>query len=117
MLLVCGVVGLDLTVRSARRGRPVLRLSPDGTWGRFTNNWVEVTDIVGVAPRGKAFRPVVLERKDGAPAVINNAAAWSPGGRALFRMIRHYWLHREDRAELVNGVAVERLTAGRFAAE
>lgn len=115
-------MGSVLVFRNVKRGRPALTLAAEGVdyldaSVKFTVSWDEVTDIVGIAPKGKTFRPVVFERKDGPPVVIANAAARSPGGRALFWMIRHYWLHRAVGAELVNGVAVERLTSGRFAAE
>lgn len=121
-LLVGSLLGLGFMVRTRRRPAPILRLSADGvefsdTYTTFTLAWDEIRDITGCAPKGKTYRPVVFEvHADAPPAVINNASAWAPDGAALFWLIRHYWLHREDRAELSNGVAIERLTDGRVTA-
>jgi hypothetical protein len=121
-VLVGGVLGLGLVIRASRRERPALRLCADGVIlhdavVRYTVSWDEIRDITGVVPQGKSLRPIVFERGDGAPAVVGNAALYAPGGVALFWMIRHYWRHPHERAELANGVAIERLRAGRFRAE
>lgn len=119
IVLVAAVVGLGLVIRASRRERPALRLCADGVVFhdavvRFTVSWDEIRDITGVVPQGKGQRPIAFERRDGAPAIIANAALYAPGGVALFWMIRHYWHHPRERAELTNGVAIERLKAGRF---
>jgi hypothetical protein len=128
--LLAGVLGLGLVFRAGRRELPALRLSAGGVdfhdaISRFTLAWGQISDITGVLPAsadknkrsGNGFRPIVFEHRDGEPAVIPNAALYAPGGRVLFWMIRHYWRHPQERAELANGVAVERLRAGRFTAE
>ncbi|MHA7664093.1 hypothetical protein [Mycolicibacterium sp. HS_4_1] len=121
-LLVCSLLGLGFMARTRRRPGPMLRLSADGvefsdTYTTFTLAWDEIRDITGCAPKGKTYRPVVFEvHADAPPAVINNASAWAPDGAALFWLIRHYWRHREDRGELSNGVAIERLSDRRVTA-
>lgn len=121
-LLVGSLLGLGFMARTRRRPAPRLRLSADGvefrdSYTAFTLAWDEIRDITGCAPKGKTYRPVVFEVHRGAPpAVINNASAWAPDGAALFWLIRHDWRHGEDRAELSNGVAIERLTDGRVTA-
>lgn len=122
LLVIGGVVVLVLMIWNRRRGQPTLRISAGGVdyndvSTRFAVSWDEVVDIVGFVPKRRNFRPVVFECKDGPPAVINNAAAYAPGGVALFWTIRHYWLNPQDRPELANGLAIERLTAERFIAQ
>lgn len=116
--------GLFLAFRASCRGRPVLRISLGGIDFRdavtqFAIGWDEIGDITGVRdPKSKNAPPVVLERTDQAPAeVIASASLYAPGGVALFWMLRHYWRHADERAELINGVAVERLKSERFPAE
>jgi hypothetical protein len=109
--------------RISRHAAPELRLSADGVdyndrYAPFTLAWHEISDITGFAPKGKTYRPVVFEVHGGRPpAVINNASAWAPDGAALYWLIRHYWRHSADRSELSNGVAIERLRAGRVTAD
>jgi hypothetical protein len=122
-LLFGSLLGLGFAARSRRRPPPILRLSAAGiefcdTFTTFTLAWHEIRDITGRAPKSKTYRPVVFEvHHDAPPAVINNASAWAPDGVALFWLIRHYWLHSEDRAELSNGVAIARLTEGKVSAQ
>jgi hypothetical protein len=40
---------------------------------------------------------------------FRNAGGLVPNGAALYWMIRHYWLHPENRIELTDGRALERL--------
>ena len=122
VLFVIGVIGLGFMARSSRHAAPRLRLSADGVdytdrYAPFTLTWAEISDITGLAPKGKTYRPVVFEvHGDRPPAVINNASAWAPDGAVLYWLIRHYWRHSADRGELSNGVAIERLRAGRVTA-
>lgn len=122
-LLVGSVLGLGLMARARRKSAPILRLSADGvdftdSYTTFTLAWNEIRDITGTAPRSKTYRPVVFEvHREAPPAVINNASAWAPDGAALFWLIRHYWRHSQDRGELSNGIAIERLTSGSITAE
>ena len=122
-LLFGSLLALGFMARTRRRPAPILRLSDAGvefsdSYTTFTLAWHEIRDITGRAPKGKTYRPVVFEfNRDVPPAVINNASAWAPDGAALFWLIRHYWLHSQDRAELSNGVAIERLTDGKVTAQ
>ncbi|MFL0285657.1 hypothetical protein ACJEIK_01140 [Mycobacterium sp. SMC-16] len=124
VLLVISLIGLGFMARTRGRPAPGLRLSADGVdytdcYAPFTLAWDEISDITGLAPKGKTYyRPVVLElHGDRPPAVINNASAWAPDGVVLFWLIRHYWRYRQDRGELSNDVAIERLRDGRVTAE
>lgn len=71
-----------------------------------------VTDHSEVAKRTR--RAVVLRPRDVKEIVIEGADFYIPGGAPLYWMIRHYWRHPEDRRELVDARAGERLRDGRF---
>lgn len=120
VMVVAGVVLLIVTARRSLSGRrPVLTISADGIEfddlsTRFTIDWDDVTDIVGHLPKRRYFRPVVFERKSGPLLAINNASSYVPGGRALFWLIRFYWLHPAHRSELATGAAIDRLTTDRI---
>ena len=94
----------------------------------LTQTWIEnadilstriVTwnDIVDVADREKskrAPRAVVLRLREGGEEVLGSANVYLPGGAALYWLVRHYWKHPEDREELADDRASERLLSGRF---
>jgi hypothetical protein len=52
--------------------------------------------------------------KDKKPIVVKNASGYAPSGAALYWMIRHYCRHPENRAELTDGRALERLRTEQF---
>lgn len=109
------VGGLISIVR--RRGAGYLRLSPSGLENANVKatTFVAWDDVMGI--KDSAEKPtrkaLVLRLNDGREEVIEGLTAYVPGG-GLYWMIRHYWLHPDDRAELVDGRALERLKAGRF---
>ena len=51
---------------------------------------------------------------DDSTHVINGADTYTPGGAVLYRMVRHYWRHPEQRAELADGRAPARYRRGDF---
>lgn len=71
--------------------------------------WANVREVSDEAVDKRAQHPVDVEMKNGSNHVVNGAANFTPHGVALYWMVRHYWLHPEDRAELTDGRAVERL--------
>lgn len=75
--------------------------------------WEAITDITD---RGapKARNPIVLCRSDAGPESLTGADLYVPHGNALYWMIRHYWRLPENRSELTDGRAVERLNSGTF---
>lgn len=101
-----------------------LKLSPHGfevanvLHATAIGSWADVVNVVDEAPKGKNGRcPAVMVMKDGPPQVINSLDTVWPHGNALYWMIRHYWLHPENRGELANGRAIERLRAQDFEVE
>jgi len=56
----------------------------------------------------------VLCRADGSELVLDGADFYVPKGVGLYWMVYHYWRHPEDRAELADGRALDRLRDERF---
>lgn len=76
--------------------------------------WNTVIDVVDRAEGQKTRRAVVLKLCNGGEEIINIADIYLPRGVALYWLVRHYWKHPEDRPELVDSRAAERLREGRF---
>ncbi len=76
--------------------------------------WDEVVDVADHAESRKARRAVVLRLRDGHEEIISVADIYLPRGVALYWLVRHYWRHPEDRMELVDARAAERLRDARF---
>jgi len=120
--LVCWFSYLLLRGRSSGWG--YLKLSPEGF--EVTNSvttttsgaWDDVVDVVDQAPKGtSAYCPAVMVMGEGPPQVIKSVDGYGPYGSAIYWAIRHYWLHPENRGELTNGRAIERLEAQEFEVE
>ncbi|SRX95430.1 hypothetical protein [Mycobacterium shimoidei] len=114
------VVGLIALV--VRRGPGYVHLTPRGfeladILFTYRGTWTDITDITDIAPNKQKRAPIVIIMKTGPPHVYTGAKACTPGGAALYWMLRHYWLHPENRDELVDGRALERLHNEQFDAE
>ena len=119
-LVFFAAVGLIAMVR--RRGTGHLLLTPDGfelVDVLFTQrgSWDNIDDVSDLAAVKQVRHPVVLVMKDGKPVVIKNADGYAPNGAALYWLVRHYWLHPDNRVELVDGRAVARLRDQDFVTE
>lgn len=82
-----------------------------------TVEWDDVVDVKDHSETKdgkKAGRSVVLCLRDGGEKVIGGLNLYVPTGVALYWLVRHYWRHPEDRMELVDSRAAERLSDGRF---
>lgn len=75
---------------------------------------VEVKDHSETKDGKKAGRSVVLCLRDGSEKTIGGLNLYVPTGVPLYWLVRHYWRHPEDRMELVDSRAPERLRDGRF---
>ncbi|MFV8166822.1 hypothetical protein ACNQVK_32730 [Mycobacterium sp. 134] len=117
ILLIITVIALVWYLVKGRT--PLLRLGPhsvtyvDGTSSR-TESWDGITDITDVPPNRNSRHPICLVRKYDRAIVIENASFYAPSGAALYWMVRHYWLHPENRMELTDGRALERLRTEDF---
>ncbi|KWX67924.1 hypothetical protein ASJ79_03950 [Mycobacterium sp. NAZ190054] len=79
--------------------------------------WDDVVDVRDIATEKKANRggkAVVLCLRDSTEEVVGGLHFYVPGGAGLYWLVRHYWKHLEDRDELVDGRAPQRLAEGKF---
>ncbi len=118
-LLVLSLTGLFALIK--RRETGYLRLGPDGVESadvlrNRTARWDDVLDIIDKAHR-QTRNPIVFVVKDAKPVVVPNADRFASSGAALYWMVRHYWKHPENRAELTDGRALERLHNEQFEPE
>ncbi|HET6735449.1 PH domain-containing protein [Mycobacterium sp.] len=118
-LLVLSVTGLVAMLR--RRGRAYLRIGPDEVehadiFRTRTARWDDIVDISDKADR-RTRNPVVFVLKDAKPIIVPNADRYETNFGALYWMVRHYWKHPENRDELSDGRALERLCNEQFAPE
>lgn len=115
------LVGLAGLLTGWRRGGVgYVGLSPDGV--DIANivytesvDWDDIAQVTDTTHGKKTRKAVVLQLQDGDEKVIDGADFYVPGGATLYWMVRHYWLHAEDRAELGDSRALERMSDGRFA--
>lgn len=115
--VLCAAAGLIAMV--TRGGPGYLRLTPQGfeiIGILFTRKgrWQDVTNITDEAPDKRMPFAISIVMRNDATRVIQGATSYTPYGRGLYWMIRHYWLHPENRAELTDGRALERLRNERF---
>lgn len=120
MLVFFGARGLIAMIR--RRGLGHTRLNAAGVevidaLSTREVRWEDVIDVTDQTPDKNLRHPIVLVVRDAKPIVINNASGFVPNGAALYWMVRHYWLHPENRDELEDGRALDRLRNERFAVE
>jgi len=76
--------------------------------------WDDVVDIKDGTEGKKTRTAIVLCRADGSELVLDGADFYVPKGVGLYWMVYHYWRHPEDRAELADGRALDRLRDERF---
>ncbi|WP_441960995.1 hypothetical protein [Mycolicibacterium houstonense] len=112
ILLVITVIGSGWSLVKGKA--PVVRLGPDGVTHVegsrvHTESWDDIVDVTDVSSNRNSRHPICLVREDDRPVVIENAGAYAPSGAALYWMVRHYWLHPENRTELTDGRALQRL--------
>lgn len=110
-LLVISATGLTALLRSRQSG--YVRIGPEGVthadmFRTRSASWREVVDITDRLDT-RTRNPIVLALDDGKPLTISNADRYGSGGAALYWMVRHYWIHPENRDQLVDGSALERL--------
>ena len=97
------------------RGIAYVRLTPDGftfmeIFSAKRGEWSQVIDVTDEAPdRPQDKSPLVMHMANGEREILKESALYTPGGRALLELVRFYWEHPEDRAELSDGRALERL--------
>jgi hypothetical protein len=103
-----------------RGGVGYVDISPDGV--DIANivytesvDWDDIADVADSVETKKTRKAVVLKLRDGSEKIIDGADLYVPAGVRLYWMVRHYWGHPDDRAELTDGRALERIADGDFA--
>jgi hypothetical protein len=76
--------------------------------------WNDVETIDDYAESKKTRKAVVIKQAGGTESVIDGADFYVPNGAGLYWAVRHYWRHPEDRPELGDGRALQRLSEGQF---
>lgn len=108
--------GLPLVINNLRhRTTKYLRMTPDGVEiyeGRspVTAQWDQIRSIGGgdaLRDPSQATKLVVM--MDGGKTATLSGGAFTPEGTALRDLVRFYWQHPENRGELTNGAALQRL--------
>ena len=110
--VLVGVFSLKQIIR--RRGTSYVRMTVHGletgnTVSSADRSWDEMTDV--------ADRPLYARRPTGATYITTADGRtrvlptdwYTPGGDALREWVRFYWKHPEDRGELTDGRALQRL--------
>jgi hypothetical protein len=98
-----------------RGGLSYLSLTPEGfefprTFSMKSGRWEDVSLIDDKAPNDTGFWiPMVFTMNDGAVLVFDSPGIYTPKGTALMEMVRFYWQHPEQRDELTDGRALQRL--------
>ncbi|QRY47868.1 hypothetical protein JVX93_14410 [Mycolicibacterium boenickei] len=77
-----------------------------------TGKWAEVENVADKVPGEERFwNPMVVTVAGGATLLMEAPGIYTPKGTALVELVRFYWQHPEQRDELTDGRAVERLRA------
>lgn len=103
-----------------RGGVGYVKMTPSGVdvADIFRTEAVPWRDIAAVDDHSKinkkTRKAVVLRRRDDTEKTIDGCDFYVPNGVGLYWMVRHYWRHADDRRELVDGRATERLGDGQF---
>lgn len=120
--LAVAIAVWGLIAFARRRTTGYVRLTPKGF--ELANlvltqkgTWDEIVDITDEYSDKQGRHPTVFVMKEGKPKVLKNTGGFAPSGAALYWMIRHYWKHPENRTELTDGSAIERLRKEQFVAE
>ncbi|WKG06860.1 hypothetical protein [Mycolicibacterium sp. HK-90] len=96
-------------------GSSYLILSPDGFEfpGLFTVNrgrWDDVVALVDDDPEAGRFWGVLdFSMKEGEKLRMESTGIYTPGGEALYELVHFYWMNPEQRKELTDGRALDRL--------
>jgi hypothetical protein len=76
--------------------------------------WKDVVTVDDRAESKKTRKAVVIKQSGRTESVIDGADFYVPNGAGLYWAVRHYWRHPEDRVELEDGRALQRLSEGRL---
>ncbi|WP_131812950.1 hypothetical protein [Mycolicibacterium peregrinum] len=77
-----------------------------------SGKWDDITAVTDKLPTEERFwTPMVITMKDGSRLVMDSPGSYTRKGTALIELVRFYWHHAEQRSELTDGRALDRLRA------
>lgn len=77
-----------------------------------SGKWDDVAAVTDKLPtEGRFWTPLVITMQDGAVLAMDTPGSYTPKGTALIELVRFYWRHPEQRIELTDGRALDRLQA------
>lgn len=77
-----------------------------------TGKWDDITAVTDKLPTEERFwTPMVITMRDGSILAMDSPGSYTPKGTALIELVRFYWRHPEQRVELTDGRALDRLHA------
>lgn len=98
-----------------RPGISRVRLSSEGfefaeAFTTKRGSWSQVTAVTDEAPKGVyATSPIVMVMSDGGTKMLKESVIFTQDGRALRELVQYYWRHPDQRPELTDGRALDRL--------
>lgn len=104
---------------STEAGLSYLFLSPDGfEFAGFvapkSGKWDDIRSIADKLPDEERFwNPMVVTMKSGKMLQMEAPGTYTPKGTAIVDMVKFYWQHPEQRDELTDGRALQRLPTPR----
>lgn len=109
------VAGWFWFVFKRQGGTSYLLLTPESF--KFPNlgslnsgKWDDITSVADRLPsEERVWTPMVITMKDGSVLTMDSPGSYTPKGTALIELVRFYWCHPEQRDELTDGRALDRL--------
>lgn len=114
------IFAIFLWLMIKRRGCAYVQLTADGFLFAEgivsrTGEWSEVAAMSHIEPRRALHaNPITMVRGDGKTATVGRPDFYALNDDALFELVRFYWEHPENRAELYDGRSVARLRDEQF---
>lgn len=111
------VAGWFWFVFKRQGGTSYMLLSPEKF--KFVNlgclnsgNWDDIASVTDELPTEQRFwTPMVITMQDGSILTMDSPGSYTPKGTALIELIRFYWRHPDERDELADGRALDRIHA------
>jgi len=123
MAIAVAAVAIGLVFVLRRGGIGYLKLTPEGIdiANMVSTKYVDWNDVVDVKDntdtKRRTRKAIVFCLKDGSEEIVDGADFYIPNGIALYWMVRHYWRHPDDRSELTDDRALDRLRDESFAVD
>ncbi|OMC34167.1 hypothetical protein A5740_10395 [Mycobacterium sp. GA-1841] len=75
-----------------------------------SGKWDDIASVTDRLPAEERFwTPMVITMRDGSILTMDSPGSYTPKGTALIELMRFYWRHPEQRHELTDGGALDRL--------